>query len=186
METRDEILAHTADLIQTHGFNGFSYKDIAERLGIAKASIHHHFPNKEALGIAYCENKVLELRVFREKIHQAKSARAKLNAYFEKPKHRLSTRKMCGINAMQSDSAEMSGELRAALKELTKVDIDIVREILEEGKAAGEFVFSPSPQELAIVITSALKGGLQCSRLNDDDTYIKMCSTVENMLGVGK
>ncbi len=186
METREEILFHTADLIQTRGFNGFSYKDISERLGIAKASVHHHFPNKEALGIAYCENKMAELLAFRKDIQQAKSAKAKLNAYFEKPKHRLATRKMCGINAMQSDSAQMSKELRMALKKLTKVDIDIVKEILEEGKATGEFTFSPAPQELAILITSALKGGLQCSRLNDDDTYLKMCSTVEHMLGIGK
>jgi TetR/AcrR family transcriptional repressor of nem operon len=28
------------------GYNGFSYADIAETVGIRKASIHHHFPSK--------------------------------------------------------------------------------------------------------------------------------------------
>jgi len=184
MDTREEILRHTADLIQTHGFSGFSYKDISDRLGIAKASIHHHFSNKEVLGIAYCESKTLELQNFRKKLSQLKTPTAKLKAYLEKPKDRLATRKMCGINAMQSDSAQMSKELKKSLKMLTMLDIDIVREILEEGLQANEFKFGSSPHEMAILITSALKGGLQCSRLNNDDTYERMCITVEQMIGV--
>ena len=31
------------------GYNGFSYADIAEVVGIRKASIHHHFPTKSDL-----------------------------------------------------------------------------------------------------------------------------------------
>ena len=37
-------------LVRTRGFAGFSYADLSERVGIQKASIHHHFPTKEALG----------------------------------------------------------------------------------------------------------------------------------------
>jgi len=47
--TADEILACTRKLIVTGGYNGFSYADIAERVGIRKASIHHHFPAKADL-----------------------------------------------------------------------------------------------------------------------------------------
>lgn len=34
------------DLIVSGGYNGFSYADIADVVGIRKASIHHHFPSK--------------------------------------------------------------------------------------------------------------------------------------------
>ena len=37
-------------LVQTRGFNGFSYADIAEALGVTKASLHYHFPSKADLG----------------------------------------------------------------------------------------------------------------------------------------
>ena len=31
------------------GYNSFSYADLAERVSISKASIHHHFPSKAVL-----------------------------------------------------------------------------------------------------------------------------------------
>ncbi|MER9615178.1 TetR/AcrR family transcriptional regulator [Mesorhizobium sp. M0207] len=44
--TSDDILACARSLIVAGGYNGFSYADIAEVVGIRKASIHHHFPSK--------------------------------------------------------------------------------------------------------------------------------------------
>jgi TetR/AcrR family transcriptional repressor of nem operon len=44
--TADDILACARSLIISGGYNGFSYADIAEVVGIRKASIHHHFPSK--------------------------------------------------------------------------------------------------------------------------------------------
>ena len=44
--TYDEILNSAEKLIVSGGYNGFSYADIAAVVGIRKASIHHHFPNK--------------------------------------------------------------------------------------------------------------------------------------------
>ena len=44
--TADDILDCAQSLILAGGYNGFSYADIAEVVGIRKASIHHHFPSK--------------------------------------------------------------------------------------------------------------------------------------------
>lgn len=44
--TSDDILTCARALIVAGGYNGFSYADIAAVVGIRKASIHHHFPNK--------------------------------------------------------------------------------------------------------------------------------------------
>jgi TetR/AcrR family transcriptional regulator, transcriptional repressor for nem operon len=44
--TADEILRCAQRLIVAGGYHGFSYADIAEAVGIRKASIHHHFPTK--------------------------------------------------------------------------------------------------------------------------------------------
>lgn len=44
--TVDDILASARSLIVAGGYNGFSYADIANVVGIRKASIHHHFPSK--------------------------------------------------------------------------------------------------------------------------------------------
>ncbi len=47
--TFDEILNSARALIIQGGYNGFSYADISEVVGIRKASIHHHFPSKADL-----------------------------------------------------------------------------------------------------------------------------------------
>jgi TetR/AcrR family transcriptional regulator, transcriptional repressor for nem operon len=44
--TAEEILRAARTLIVAGGYSGFSYADIAEVVGIRKASIHHHFPTK--------------------------------------------------------------------------------------------------------------------------------------------
>lgn len=47
--TADDILRCARTLIVDGGYNGFSYADISEVVGIRKASIHHHFPAKADL-----------------------------------------------------------------------------------------------------------------------------------------
>jgi TetR/AcrR family transcriptional repressor of nem operon len=47
--TADDILNCARSLIVAGGYNGFSYADIAEVVGIRKPSIHHHFPSKADL-----------------------------------------------------------------------------------------------------------------------------------------
>jgi TetR/AcrR family transcriptional repressor of nem operon len=47
--TAEDILASARSLIISGGYNGFSYADIADAVGIRKPSIHHHFPSKAQL-----------------------------------------------------------------------------------------------------------------------------------------
>lgn len=53
--TRHTILKAARELIQTRSYLGFSFQDLADRVGIRKASLYHHFPSKEALGVAVLE-----------------------------------------------------------------------------------------------------------------------------------
>ena len=50
VDTSQRILDTAERLVQTRGFNGFSYADIATTLGVTKASLHYHFPAKAKLG----------------------------------------------------------------------------------------------------------------------------------------
>ncbi len=47
--TADRILDCAQSLIVAGGYNGFSYADIADQVGIRKASIHHHYATKDEL-----------------------------------------------------------------------------------------------------------------------------------------
>jgi TetR/AcrR family transcriptional repressor of nem operon len=50
--TRDALLRAAEHLVRSRGYSAFSYADLAEAVGIRKASIHHHFPSKADLGCA--------------------------------------------------------------------------------------------------------------------------------------
>jgi TetR/AcrR family transcriptional repressor of nem operon len=49
-DTRTRLLDVATALVQTRGFHGFSFHDLAETVGIKTASIHYHFPTKADLG----------------------------------------------------------------------------------------------------------------------------------------
>ena len=51
-DTAERILDVAERLVQTRGFNGFSYADIAGELGMTKAALHYHFAGKAELGEA--------------------------------------------------------------------------------------------------------------------------------------
>jgi TetR/AcrR family transcriptional regulator, transcriptional repressor for nem operon len=53
--TAGQIVDTARQLIMTRGYNGFSYADVAEAVGIRKASIHHHFAAKSDLAKAVVE-----------------------------------------------------------------------------------------------------------------------------------
>ena len=54
-DTAGKLVGTAAQLIMRGGYNGFSYADLAKRLGIRNASIHHHFPSKVDLVVAVVE-----------------------------------------------------------------------------------------------------------------------------------
>lgn len=61
MDTRTLLLDHAETAARERGFDAFSYADLAEAVGIRKASIHHHFPRKADLALALIERYVARL-----------------------------------------------------------------------------------------------------------------------------
>lgn len=63
-DNRTLILGAASELLKARGFNAFSYRDLAERVGIKSSSVHYYFPTKQDLGHAL-------LKEYREAMREA-------------------------------------------------------------------------------------------------------------------
>ena len=70
---------------QTRSYGAFSYQDIADALGIRKASIHYHFASKAELGAAVADRYTRRFATALAALDrdQSKSSMAMLDFYLE-------------------------------------------------------------------------------------------------------
>ena len=169
MSTRDRLLEHANTLIQKNGFEGFSYADLARELGIRKASIHHHFPAKADLGLAYCETKHEAFRALEDQILTLPAGPAQLQAYLDAFSGCAREGEMCGVYAMLSDSNLFTPELKTAVSDLANYELKILTDILQRGRDAGLLTFTTSAKDMAVIVCNALKGALLLNRTPPHD-----------------
>mgnify|MGYP000709865374 CR=1 FL=1 len=170
---KQQIVELAAELLQTHGFESFSYQDLSARLGITKASIHHHFPKKADLGVALCEwiqqwheNQFSVLRNLKG------TAWDKLEAYQKGClAYAEGENKICPLSSLQVDIASLSEEMRVAIKRLDEHELDAIAEILQQGKDAGDMHFAGEVRGVAVLFVLACKGALQYTRVHGREIF---------------
>ena len=82
METRDKILNSAQRLIQTRSFHGFSFQDIADEVGIRKASLYHYFDSKDAMALAVLKRATDWVNARMENV-EGQEPSQRLEAYFD-------------------------------------------------------------------------------------------------------
>jgi AcrR family transcriptional regulator len=60
--SRDRVLSAAQQLMIDHGFADFSMRELAEVSGLAKATIYHHFPDKQTICHSVIESQFVDLR----------------------------------------------------------------------------------------------------------------------------
>lgn len=68
------ILDAAIQLFSTHGFDGVSMRQIAEKAGVSKANIYHHFQSKEALYLAIISDSARKLSLLVENLAEGGGA----------------------------------------------------------------------------------------------------------------
>ena len=152
-------------LVQTRGFNGFSYADIAEALGVTKASLHYHFPNKADLGqrlIERYEAVFLETLAGIDKAQQR--AAQKLRRYAGIYADVLRANRMCLCGMLASDYATLPKPMRERVRHFFDENERWLARVLDEGRKAGQLAFKGPPVELARMIVASLEGAMMLAR----------------------
>ena len=169
MDMREQILTSAQRLVQQRGFNGFSYADIAEEVGIRKPSLHHHFPSKVDLGMALIENYTSQLE---KELHRISvlpiTTDAKLAAYIALYRAALDADCMCLGGMLASDAITLDAAILPGLKRFFAMNIEWLTEVLAEGKSLQHFDLSGPVADHARMLLSALQGALMIARATGD------------------
>lgn len=169
MDMREQILTSAQKLLQQRGFNGFSYADIADEVGIRKASLHHYFPTKIELGLALIESYSAQVERELDRISGSPlRAGAKLAAYVDLYRGSLRADRMCLCGMLASEVLALDIAMRPGLKRFFVRHTEWLTEILAAGKPKRMLIFNGAAADHARLFLSALQGALLMARATGD------------------
>jgi len=166
-DTRTKILDLAECLTQTNGFNGFSYLDLAEKIGIKAASIHYHFKCKDDLAVALVERlHATHALGFQDMSAKLKSPKKRLEAVVDVFQNYVQKGKFCLCGMMAAEFRSVSPRVRKLL------DIyfsEFETWLTEQFTLMGH----KDAKTQALRFLSALEGSLLLARLRDDPKIVR-------------
>ena len=174
-ETAEQILDLAETLIQTRGYSAFSYQDIADSLGIRKASIHYHFPSKADLGVAVVDRYIARFGDALTAIadDQSQSSMTMLDFYVQPYLQFASTPdRVCLSGALAGEMMALPPRVRERVDHFFKTHQLWLTGILERGVTRGEFTLAAPASKVARFVFGALQGALLVKRTTNDLSQI--------------
>ncbi|HET9329448.1 MAG TPA: TetR/AcrR family transcriptional regulator [Steroidobacteraceae bacterium] len=163
--THTRILDIAERLVQTRGFNGFSYADIASEVGITKASLHYHFATKAELGVTliarYSEAFAAALQ--RISATPADAAR-RLRAYVKLYADVLADQRMCLCGMVAAEYATLPPPMQTAIRAFFELNEGWVAQQLELGVRSGALALRVPARDAARMLVGALEGEMLVAR----------------------
>jgi TetR/AcrR family transcriptional regulator, transcriptional repressor for nem operon len=168
-DTSQKILDLAERLVQTRGFNGFSYADIAGALKMTKASLHYHFPAKAELGRdlirRYEKNFLAVLAAIDRSVTKP---REKLRRYAGIYADVLRNGRMCLCGMLAAEYATLPRTMQKELRHFFEENERWLAAVLEEGRSTGELQFRGAASEVARMLISSLEGAMMLARSHDE------------------
>ncbi len=175
--TREALLEAAAAQLEAVGWASFSFRDLAEQVGIRAPSIHYHFPSKADLGLALV-TWMRERRAEHEHL---------LIADFPNPRLRLlalgqmiaertcaDTGKSCPIYALQAEFAILPESVQQAVTGWIDDCLAGLTRWLEDGRTRGDLRFPGDAAQQALVVWSVLQQGTQLHRTHPHTDYLAL------------
>lgn len=163
--TATRILDIAERLVQTRGFDGFSYADVASELEVTPASLHYHFRGKAELGEALIRRYRTTFAAALDAIDASGApAPQKLESYARIYADVLRRGRMCLCGMLAAGYDTLPSSMRdEVLRFLDDNERWLVR-VLEQGMAEGTLAFTGAAAIVAQSIISALEGALLVAR----------------------
>jgi len=181
--TAERIVSEARSLIMTRGYNGFSYADIAETVGIRKASIHHHFPAKSDLAKAVIEETRAVIHAQTEMLATAvPDAADQLRGYAGYWERCIADNSapFCVAGMLAAELPSLPEDLVASVQGYFADLTGWLRGLLELGVEQGSVTLGRSAHEEADAFMAAIYGAMLSARAFGDPG--RFASVVETLL----
>ncbi len=167
-----KLLDLAVELIQTRGYNAFSYRDLSREIGIKTSSIHYYFPSKEDLGKA-------AMARYRENFNQSLS---RIDSAVQAPTEKLmrfselasgtlkSCDKICLGGMLASDFHTMPDSIREQVRGFYNDNEAWITKVLKSGCEQAVFNFEETPEKMAQAIFALLEGAIISARIFKDES----------------
>jgi TetR/AcrR family transcriptional repressor of nem operon len=164
--TATRILDIAERLVQTRGYNGFSYADISAQLRIRNASVHYHFPSKTDLGkrlVARYRDNFMAALADLDRRHP--DPRRRLRAYVGLWTRVLRDRdRMCLCGMMAADIATLPRSVRGEIRRFFDANEGWLVGVLRAGQKAGTLKLAGKAEVEARLLTMGLEGAMLIAR----------------------
>jgi len=135
-ERRDALVQNATTIIRRRGYAAFSYADLAEVVGIRKASIHHHFPTKEDLGV---ELVIAYTKRFAARLDDIDAgndrAAERLDAYAGLYREGVSAGQGCLCGVLASELGALPLRVQAEVRQFFTLNLQWLEKTLRDGQA---------------------------------------------------
>ncbi|AQV97606.1 TetR family transcriptional regulator [Cupriavidus necator] len=162
---REQLVEHALVLIRRSGFNGFSYRDLAELVGVKTSSIHYYFPSKDDLVLEavreYSARRQARLRAIDASLPPAEQARQ----YLAPLRTGAGTDQACLVGMLSADVLMLPDTVRAAMQDFISLNEQWLAHLFERAAAQRKAPYPVPPQQLAQVVYGGLQNGLISARL---------------------
>ena len=160
-ETLGDILRVAGELFTTQGYENTSIQQIADRCGLSKGALYHHFRSKEEVLERMCLDHYGEILEAARPIIEDTAGPA-----FGRLERIITAMRGKGIEKSSFVSEylkvrhnEGNEILKARLKKYDKqFYIDVVAPLLDEARGKGECSFSSTPEVMAVIIYQLDRG----------------------------
>lgn len=157
--TSERILEAAADLIQSRGYNGFSYLDIAKRVGIRKASVHHHFPTKGDLGQAVVRHFMARYTKVMKSIEADHDPGLdRIMAFADIAGGMLDQRHVCPCAMLATEIASLPEPMREELHRYYGLATAWLARCIRRGKTDGGILSATDAEDAAQMVLSTIQG----------------------------
>lgn len=162
----EKVLDAAEGLVQRFGYNGFSYDDIAQQVGIKKPSIHHHFATKAQLVATVAQRFAQRFFVALDAIEQTHTdATARLQAYAALFEHTYAQdRRFCVCGILGTEAEDLPPPVGDEVQAFFNRNLAWLAHVISSGYTGKKPIALDEAQRRAMLFLCALEGAMMVGR----------------------